>query len=123
MEEEAEKSFAKRIYELVEQYARTSFEIYKLKAINMFAGVFAGIATGVILWLIFLMLLLFLSIGGAFYIGKSLGAYHHGFFIIAGFYLLLGILIYIFRVKCLKNVINNVIIKQIFKDKHECQER
>ena len=114
--EEEEKSFTKKIYELVEQYAKTSMELYKLKAINIFAGVFAAVSTGIIMWLIFLMLLLFLSIGGAFYFGELLGKYHYGFFIIAGFYALIGLVIYIYRVKCLKEVINNFIIKQIFKE-------
>jgi len=116
---EEEKSFAGRIYKLVEQYAKTSLEIYKLKAIDLFAGFFATLVTGIVIWLIFLMLLLFLSIGAAFYLGHLLNAYHHGFFIVAGFYLLMGIVIYIYRAKCLKEVFNNLIIKMIFKDKEE----
>ncbi len=114
--EEEEKSFTKRIYELVEQYAKTSMELYKLKAINMFAEVFAIVSTGIVLWLIFLMLLLFLSIGGAFYFGMLFGGWHYGFFTIAGIYALVGAIVYIYRVKCLREVINNFIVKQIFKD-------
>lgn len=116
MEEAQEKSFTRRIYELVEQYAKTQFEIYKLKGIKMGAGVFAAVATGIILWLIFLMLLLFLSVGAAFYLGSLLGKWHHGFFIVAGFYALIGLLIYVFRVKNLKEAIANYIVAQVFED-------
>lgn len=118
MEEERtdEKSFTRKIYEQVEQYAKTSVELYKLKAINTFADLFAAIGTGIILWLIVSMFLLFLSIGAGFYLGELLGKWHYGFFIVAGFYALVGIIIYILRVKCLKVKINNFIIKQIFKD-------
>ncbi len=115
--EEEEKSFTQRLYGLAEQFVKTSTELYKLKAINMFAGVFAAVSTGVILWLIFLMLLLFLSIGGAFYFGKLLGAWHLGFFVMAGIYALFGLIIYIYRVKCVTEVIRNMIVKQIFKEK------
>lgn len=114
--EEEEKSFTDKLYALAEQYVKTSMELYKLKAINMFAGAFAAVSTGIILWLIFLMLLLFLSIGGAFYFGELLGAWHYGFFLIAGVYGLIGVIIYIYRVKCLKETIHNFIVKQIFKD-------
>lgn len=116
MEEEHEKSFTGKMYDMAEQYARTTFEIYKLKGIKLGAGVFAAVATGVILWLIFLMLLLFLSVGAAFYLGSLLGKWHHGFFIVGGFYGLIGLLIYLLGIKNLKEAIANFIVRQVFKD-------
>ena len=113
---EEEKSFTKRLYDKAEQYVKTSVELYKLKGVNTFANVFAAVATGFIIWVIFLMFLLFISIAAAFYFGELLGKIHYGFFIVAGFYLLVGIIIYVLRVKCLKEKINNFIIGQIFKD-------
>ena len=113
---EEEKSFTQRLYEKGEQYLHTTIELYKLKGINTFAGVFAAIATGFIIWVIFLMFLLFLSIAAAFYFGDLLGKWHYGFFIVTGIYALAGIVIYIIRVKCLKEKINNFIIGQIFKE-------
>lgn len=111
-----EKSFTERLHDQVEQYVKTSIELYRLKAINTMSGVFAAVGTGLILWVIFLLILLFLSIGAAFYVGKILGSYHYGFFIVAGFYILVGVVIYIYRVKCFTEKLNNFIIKQIFKD-------
>jgi uncharacterized membrane protein len=113
---EEEKSFTRKIYEQVEQYAKTTVELYKLKAINTAADLFAATATGFIIWVIVLMFLLFVSIGAAFYVGELLGHWHYGFFVVAGFYALVGVIIYIFRVKCLKERINDFIIRQIFKD-------
>ena len=111
-----EKSFTERLHDQVEQYVKTSIELYKLKAVNTVSGVFAAVATGFILWVIFLLVLLFLSIGAGFYLGKVLGNWHYGFFIIAGFYLLIGVVIYIYRVECFTEKLKNFIIKQIFKD-------
>jgi hypothetical protein len=59
---------------------------------------------------------LFISFGAAFYFGSVLGGIHYGFFIVAGFYALLGLILYMLRIKCLKEKINNFIIRQIFKD-------
>ncbi|HLA54486.1 MAG TPA: hypothetical protein VK623_00150 [Flavobacterium sp.] len=113
---EEEKSFTQKIYEQVEDYAKTTVGLYKLRAINTFADLFAAVSAGFILWVIFSLFLLFVSIGAAFYLGDLLGKWHYGFFIVAGFYILVGVIVYIFRVKCLKEKINNFIIKQIFKD-------
>lgn len=113
---EEEKSFTQRIYDQVEEYAKTTVELYRLKAINSLADVFAAVSTGFIIWVIISFFLVFVSIGAAFYIGEVLGKWHYGFFIVAGFYALVGIIIYALRFKCLKQRINNFIIRQIFKD-------
>jgi len=116
MEEEEEKSFTQRIYEQVEQYVKTTVELYKLKTIHTFSDLFAAIATGFIIWVIVFLTLIFASLGAAFYLGEVLGKWHYGFFIVAGFYVLVGLIIYMLRIKCLKERINNFIIKQIFED-------
>lgn len=115
-EQPEEKSFTARLYEQTEQYVRTTIELYKLKAAKTLSSVFAAVATGFIIWIISLFIILFLSIGTAFYLGELLGKWHYGFFIIAGFYILIAVVIYIYRVKCLTERINNFIIKQIFKE-------
>jgi polyferredoxin len=113
---EEERSSTRKIYEQVEQYAKTTIELYKLKVTKTVADSFAAVATGFVLWVLLSMFLLFLSIGAGFYFGEVLGGWHYGFFIVAGFYALIAIIIYIYRVKCLKDNIANFIIKQIFKD-------
>lgn len=116
MEEQEEKSFPKRLYEQVEQYVKTSVELYKLRAINTVADLIAAIGTGIILALFFSMFLLFVSVGAAFYIGEVLGKWHYGFFAVAGFYIILGLIVYALREKHVKEKINNFVIKQIFED-------
>ena len=111
-----EKSFTGKLYDQVEQYAKTTVELYKLKAAKTLSEVFASVATGFILWVLFLFILLFLSIGGAFYLGKLMGEWHYGFLSVAGIYIVILVVIYILRVKCLTRKLNDFIIKQIFKD-------
>ncbi len=111
-----EKSFTGNLYDQVEQYAKTTVELYKLKVAKTLSEVFASVATGFILWVLFLFILLFLSIGTAFYLGKVMGEWHYGFLSIAGLYIIAVVVIYIYRVKCLTRKLNDYIIKQIFKD-------
>lgn len=114
--EEEEKSFTQRLYQQVEEYARVTVELYKLKAIQTFADLFAAVATGFIIWVIVFMFLLFISFGAAFYFGEILGGWYYGFFIVAGFYVLVGFILYLLRFKYLKASINDFIIRQIFKE-------
>ena len=116
MEEQSEKSRIKKLYEQVEDYARSTFELYKLKAIRSFAETFASVSTGFILGLIFTMVLLFASIGLGLWLGAIMGGWHYGFFTVAGIYALIAVIIYIYRVKCFKKTITDYILKQIFKD-------
>ncbi|HEY0092477.1 MAG TPA: hypothetical protein VGB43_08325 [Flavobacterium sp.] len=111
-----EKSRIKQLYEHVETYARSTFELYRLKAIKSFAETFASVSTGIVLGLIFSMILLFASIGLALYLGAVFGGWHYGFFSVAGVYALFALIIYIYRVKCLKEKITDYILKEIFKD-------
>jgi hypothetical protein len=111
-----EKTLTGRLYQEVEQYVKTALELYKLKALKVGAEVFSSIATGFILWILFLFILLFLSIGAGFYLGKLLGSYHYGFFAVAGIYIIIVAIIYVYRVKCLKNKLSDLIIKIIFKN-------
>jgi len=111
-----EKSFTKKLYDQVEEYAKTSVELYKLKAINTFADLFASVSTGFILGVIYFLILFFISIGLGFYFGELFGKWHYGFFAVAGIYAIIAVFIYIYRIKCLKEKINNYIIRQIFKD-------
>ncbi len=111
-----EKSFVNRIYDQIETYARSTIELYRLRAIKSFAETFATVSMGVILGLIFSMILLFASIGLGFYLGAVFGGWHYGFFAVAGVYAIFAMIIFIYRVRCLKETITAYILKQIFKD-------
>jgi hypothetical protein len=113
---EEERSSAQKIYEQVEQYAKTSLELYRLKAIDTSADIFAVISTGLIIWVFFSFFLVFVSIGAAFYFGELLGKWYYGFFIVAGIYMVIGLIVYAIRKKYLKEKINNYVIRQIFKE-------
>ncbi|WP_421798409.1 hypothetical protein [Haliscomenobacter sp.] len=103
------------LFESLETYSKTTFELAKLKALESFskgiAALFAKI--GVVI-----MLLLFgvlLSIGASLMLGELLGKTYYGFFVVAGFYLILGLLAHFFLYHWIKGPIGNTLINQVFQ--------
>ncbi len=78
-------------------YIESSRQFYKLKGFKVLMKavmVFVKIASVSIM---LILALLFLSISAAFWIGSELDKTSLGFLIVGGFYLLLGVIIYLFR--------------------------
>jgi len=76
---------------------KAHYEYYKAATYEQFVIIVSGISILAILFFLFGLFLVFLTFGFAFYIGSILGNYAWGFMTLAGFYLLVGILIYIKR--------------------------
>lgn len=78
-------------------YIESSRELYKLKGFKVLMKavmVFVKIASvGIML----ILAMLFLSISASFWIGSELGETFLGFLIVGGFYLAVGLLIYLLR--------------------------
>jgi hypothetical protein len=65
------------------------------------------------------MFTLFLNIGISLYLGDFLQNYVLGFIIVAACYLLIGIIIYVFRKSLIKTPIDNLIVSKFLKDNQE----
>jgi|UPI00048397D9 hypothetical protein len=106
--ESIEKLFSK-----AEIYSKTTFEICKYNTLYRSADVISSIAVRVILISVFVLFSLFLNIGIALMIGAYFGQSYYGFFIMAGFYVLIGLLFILFQKELIKNPVSNFIIKKI----------
>lgn len=96
----------------VEEYGKTSFELTKLKAVQKLIPV-ATVFTGYLFVLLTLSLfILLLNIGIAMWLGDLLGKPYYGFLSVAGFYLLVGIILYFTAAKLFRNPVGRFIIKQ-----------
>lgn len=78
------------LFEKVEQYSKTSIELWKLKAINKFADVSSILIAKIIWFFAFTFLLLFLSLAAAFYFGYLLNNLFYGFMIVTLFYMVVA---------------------------------
>ena len=96
-------------------YGNTSFKLLKLKTLDKTSDVVSSfIPHSVVLFLI-ASLLFFLNLGLAFWLGEIMGDNSYGFFVVAAFYGVMGIIIHFFMHDWLKKVICNYIIKQVLK--------
>jgi len=105
------------LVEKVEQYAKTSLELYKLKAIDKGTDVFSSLVSRVVIIIIIALFFLLVTLGLCFYLGEVLGKVYYGFFAVAGIYAVVGIIMIIFRKKWLDDTLNDYIVRQIFKEK------
>ena len=101
------------LFQKAENYGKTTVELLKLKAINKSADVVSSIASVVVISIVVLMLLLCLSVGVALWIGEKMVKLYFGFFIVAGVYLLIAILISVYRNKWIQKPVCNSFINQI----------
>jgi hypothetical protein len=112
-----------KLFERAEDYSRTSIELFRLNAIDKSAEIISSIATKSAILLVVVSFVLFLNIGLALWIGEMLGKSYYGFFAVAGFYLLIAILSYLFRDIWIRYPVSNGIILQMMKKKkHERNE-
>ena len=96
-------------------YLETRVELFRLKTIDKTAEVVSTVVTQAVLLMISTFFLLLLSVGAAFWVGDLLGKTYYGFFAVAGFYLITGLIIYAARHKWLKQPVSNLIIRKALK--------
>ena len=100
------------LVERAEQYGKANVELYRLKMIDKSAEVVSTMATKLAVIIFFTLFFLILNVGIALWIGDLLGKSYLGFFSVAAFYAIAGILLYAFRDKWIKTPIRNSIILQ-----------
>ncbi|MEO7977721.1 phage holin family protein [Flavobacterium sp.] len=104
------------IFEKAENYTRTSLELVKLRTVSASADVLSTITSRIAVGAVVAFFTLFLNIGISLWIGKELGEYYYGFFILALFYLIVAIVLHTFQHSLIKTPIGNMIISSILKD-------
>ncbi|HVY75668.1 MAG TPA: phage holin family protein [Puia sp.] len=105
----------KSLIEKSQEYLDTRLEIAKLRAVDKSSDALSTLVAVVLLIFFAVLFLLFVSIGLALYIGSLIGSAYTGFFIVAAFYGLLLLLIFIFRERWIKLPLTNLIIKKLLK--------
>jgi hypothetical protein len=61
------------------------------------------------------LVIILISIGLSLFLGRLLGAYHYGFFVMGGFYAIVLLVIFIQREKWIKTPISNGLINKMLK--------
>jgi hypothetical protein len=94
-------------------YVETNVDLLKLKFVDKTSVVTSSLISIVAISALILITVVLASIGIAIWIGKMLGEYYYGFYIVSGFFTILIIIIYLFREKWLKKPIANSLIENM----------
>ncbi len=105
------------LVEKTEDYAKTSIELLKLKALDKSTTALSSLASIVIILISSLFIISMVNIGVALWISMQMDNTYSGFFIVALFYAVLSIVLYFFREQIVKTPISNRIITHIRKEK------
>ena len=101
------------LFENAGDYLETRLDLLKLQAIHKSSDVTSSIISRVTIIVLIAFGIFILNIGIALWIGELLGKSYWGFFVIAGFYCLVGLILHIFRNSILKEPISSMIIKKM----------
>ena len=116
-----EKTF-ERVEELagtIKEYINTRMDALKLGVAEKSSSVIANVLAGVIVFGVFILFIIFASIALSFGLGEWIGKTWAGFLIVAGLYLLAGIIVWSGRNKIIRLPIMNAMIRQLFSKEEE----
>jgi hypothetical protein len=103
------------LLERAENYSKTSIKLFKLKTIDKTAEIISTLISWMVVITVVALFFMILNIGIAFWIGELLGKTYYGFFIVAAFYALLGIVFKLFSTQWIKKPMRNSIVSQMIK--------
>lgn len=97
------------------EHTDTRIEYTKVVLTEKVANIAAKMAGVLLLLVLFLLFYFFFLIGVAYFIGNRLGSLTLGFLTVAGFHLLLFIIVALFKNAIIEHPIKNSLVKQLFK--------
>lgn len=113
---EQEKSSFDQLLTDAEEYAKTRQQLAKLSAVEKTVTVSSSVIIGAVLFVFFILFLLFISIAASHYLTSLIGPAYSGALVVAGFYLLVMLILFNGRNTWLRRPIMNGMIKNFFKD-------
>ena len=103
------------LYDKSKEYVETQMELLRLKAIDKASTMVSSLATRLIYILVFLIGLFLLNMALGFWLGELLGKVYYGFFCLAAFYFIVGLIIFAIRKNSIGNPIRNALIDKFDK--------
>jgi len=108
-----DENAAEELVSSLREYLNLQLEILKLTVIDRIAGSASGFIAGIVFLVIAIMGIFALNISAGLYFSAVTGSYALGFLLLAGIYLLLLLVLVIFRKPVLLSPIKNKMIRQL----------
>ncbi len=102
----------------LKQYIQLNYEIVKLEATRKTSEIGSSLLSSLVLGVALFLFAFALSMYVGFYLSALLGDTFSGFGIIAGFYLLVSIILLLARRKLIENPLRDKIIEKLLADKN-----
>ena len=119
MEAQNLKEDAKDILNHASDYAETFYKLNLVRLTKKVSDVASGVVNSVLIFFISLCILLFMSFAGAWWLGDVTNSRALGFLLIAGFYLLIVLVLVLMRKKVISPFIRNTLIRKIYEEKDQ----
>jgi len=103
------------LLEKAEDFGKTSLELLKLKAVDKASDIVSTLIPIMIVVVFTIIFVLFVNLGIAFWLGAMWNSVYLGFFAVAAFYILCGMVIHFVLHDRLKERIRNTVIKLLLK--------
>src|SRR5919107_2806706 len=110
----AQQDFLTDSKQTIEKYIRNRLFLIRLQAVEKISRLSAAMFSGLLIGILSFFIILFLSMMAAWYFGDLLGSPFKGFGIICAFYVVVLILVFIFRKRVLQKTVTNTVINIIF---------
>lgn len=110
---ENQSSPVESLIDRVKSYVETRIDLLRLKAIDKSSSLLSMLISLFIVILFAFLAFILLNVGIALLLGDLLGKSYYGFFIVGGFYIITGLVIFKFHDKWIKTPIANSMIKKL----------
>jgi pilus assembly protein TadC len=117
-EDPTPEQFAESVKEQLSSYIELRLDLFKAQSTEKLSRIFGKLISGLIMMFVLFFAILFVSLVGGFYLGKVTDSLIAGFGIIALFYVVLFIVLALFR----KKIIELPVINQIIEIAYESDE-
>jgi fatty acid desaturase len=116
-----EKAYAKveELADNVKEYINTRVESVKLAAAEKSSMVISNVIAVLVVGVVFLLFVIFAGAALAFGLSEWIGKTWAGFLIVAGLYLLIGIVVWKARERIIRLPVMNALIRQLFPNEDE----
>lgn len=105
--------------EYIRQYGKTQMQLMRLELAERLAVTMSRLSVKIAVIIIALIASIFLSLAGGLYLGTLWGSSALGFLAIAGVYVLMTFIIYLYREPLLIHPIASLILQAVLKDEED----
>jgi hypothetical protein len=99
----------------VKEYSAKQVKFVKLDLVERISKITSGLALMMVAFVLLLFILLLLSVAAGIYLGEIWDSYALSFLLLSGFYLIVGIFLFVFKKSLVINPILEIVINEMMK--------